>query len=269
LVHPEEHEFFLQRKMEFLMLNFTAKNVLVTGGSRGIGAATVKLFMKLGANVAFNYNKNYRKADTLAAECSKFPGKIIFHECDVSDYQEVQAFVGKVTEEFGSVEILVNNAGIWEYGRIEEMSVDSWRKTMQVNLDSVFYFTHFVARQMIEKQIKGSIINISSTAGQRGEAFHSHYAATKGAIISLTKSLATELGVHGIRVNSVAPGWVDTDMSAEAIASDPENIKSLMPLRFIPKAEDIAGPIIFLASELSRAITGEILNVNAGSVLCG
>jgi 3-oxoacyl-[acyl-carrier protein] reductase len=251
------------------MLNFSGKNVLVTGGSRGIGAATVKMFIQLGANVAFNYNKNYRKADTLATECSRFPGKIFFHECDVSDYQEVQAFVHKVEDEFSSIEILVNNAGIWEYGRVEEMSVDSWRKTMQINLDSVFYFTHFVVKSMLEKQIRGSIINISSTAGQRGEAYHSHYAATKGAIISFTKSLAVELGSSGIRVNSVAPGWVDTDMSAEAIAKNAEQIKSLMPLGFIPKAEDIAGPILFLASDLSRAITGEVLNVNAGSVLCG
>lgn len=251
------------------MLDFKGKNVIVTGGSRGIGAATVKLFMELGANVAFNYNKNYRKAENLAAECARYHGRVAFYECDVSDYQEVQGFVNKVIEQFDSIDILINNAGIWEYGKIEEMTVDNWRKTMQVNLDSVFYFTHFVIKHMLEQKIKGSIINISSTAGQRGEAFHSHYAATKGAIISLTKSLATELGPQGIRVNCVAPGWVNTDMSAPAIAEEGDKILSIIPLGFIPSAEDIAGPIVFLASDMARAVTGEIFNVNAGNVLCG
>lgn len=251
------------------MLDFTGKNVLVTGGSRGIGAATVKLFMQLGANVAFNYNKNYRLSENLANACASYPGKIFFTECNISDYQEVKGFVQKVIDKFSSIDILVNNAGIWEYGRVEEMSVDDWRKTMQVNLDSVFYFTHFVVRHMKENKIRGSIINISSTAGQRGEAFHSHYAATKGALISFTKSLATELGPDGIRVNSVAPGWVNTDMSADAIAETGDTIKDQLAVDFIPEAEDLAGPIVFMASDMARAITGEILNVNGGNVLCG
>ena len=251
------------------MLDFTGKNVLVTGGSRGIGAATVKLFMQLGANVAFNYNKNYRLSENLANACTSYPGEIFFTECNISDYQEVKGFVQKVIDKFSTIDILVNNAGIWEYGRVEEMSVDDWRKTMQVNLDSVFYFTHFVVRHMKENKIRGSIINISSTAGQRGEAFHSHYAATKGALISYTKSLATELGADGIRVNSVAPGWVNTDMSADAIAETGDKIKDQLAIDFIPEAEDLAGPIVFMASDMARAITGEILNVNGGNVLCG
>lgn len=251
------------------MLNFQGKHVIVTGGSRGIGAACVRLFRELGADVAFNYNKNFRAADNLAEACSRFSGRTIFHECNVSDYQEVQRFMQKIIDAFGTIDILVNNAGIWEYGEVESMSVDDWRKTLQVNLDSVFYFSKIIVRHMKEKEIPGRIINISSTAGQRGEAFHSHYAATKGAIISYTKSLATELGPSGIRVNSVAPGWVDTDMSAKSIQEEGEKIIAGIPLGYIPRAEEIAAPVVFLASEQASAITGEILNVNAGNVLCG
>lgn len=251
------------------MFDFKNKNVLVTGGSRGIGAATVKMFMQSGANVAFNYNKNYRLSDNLAIECAKYEGKIYFNECDVSDYSEVEGFVQKVIKQIGDIDILVNNAGIWEYGAVDELTVDSWRKTMQINLDSAFYFTHLIVKHMKEKGTKGSIINLSSTAGQRGEAFHSHYAATKGALISFTKSLATELGPDGIRVNSVAPGWVNTDMSAKTIEKEGEKIKDQISVGFIPEAEDLAGPIVFLASDMARAITGEILNVNGGNVLCG
>jgi 3-oxoacyl-[acyl-carrier protein] reductase len=225
--------------------------------------------MKTGANVAFNYNKNYRKAEQLADACNAYEGQVFFDECDVSDYQEVHGFVQKVLSKFSQIDVLVNNAGIWEYGAIDEMTVDQWRKTMQVNLDSAYYFTHFIVKHMKEKNVKGSIINVSSTAGQRGEAFHSHYAATKGALISFTKSLATELGPFGIRVNSVAPGWVNTDMSAAAIAEVGEKIKEQLAVDFIPEAEDLAGPIVFMASDLARAITGEILNVNGGNVLCG
>ncbi len=251
------------------MLEFKNKHVLVTGGSRGIGAATVKLFSRLGANVAFNYNKNYRAAEQVSNACQKNGVKVFFNECDVSDYQEVQSFVMKVLDHFGQIDILVNNAGIWEYGRIEEMPVDAWRRTMQINLDSVYYFSHVVIKHMKEQKVKGNIINISSTAGQRGEAFHSHYAATKGAIISFTKSLATELGPDGIRVNCVAPGWVDTQMSAEAIDKNRETYIEDMPIGFIPEADDIAGPVVFLASDMARTITGEILNVNGGNTLCG
>lgn len=251
------------------MIDLKGKNVLVTGGSRGIGAAIVAQFSKLGANVAYNYNKNFRAAQQLSDNLEKTDGKLFFAECDVSDFQEVQQFINKAIDKFDSIDILVNNAGIWEYGKIDEMPVDAWRRTMQINLDSVYYFSHVVSKHFIENDIKGTIINISSTAGQRGEAFHSHYAATKGGIISFTKSLSTELGPLGIRVNCVAPGWVDTDMSADAIQQAGDKITSIIPLGFIPSASQIAGPVVFLASDLASAITGEILNVNGGSVLCG
>ncbi len=251
------------------MLDFSGKNVLITGGSRGIGAACVRLFMQLGANVAFNYNKNYRAADQLSQECERYPGAVFFAECDVSDYQEVQLFINKVVDKFEKIDILVNNAGIWKEAHLDTFTVDEWRKMVQINLDSVFYFTTMLARHMKEHKIKGSIINISSTAGQVGETYHAHYAATKGAIISYSKSMCAELGDLGIRINCVAPGWVKTDMTAETMKKDEAKLKKKMALGFIPEAEDIAHGIAFLASDKSRAITGEVMNINAGSVLCG
>ena len=251
------------------MLDFRGKNVLVTGGSRGIGAATVKLFAELNANVSFNYHENENAASRVLAEIEPYRGKYLAEKCDIINPDEIKAFVAKTLQNFSSIDILVNNAGIWEYGAIDTMSANDWRRTIQVNLDSVFYFSQLVVSAMKKSKIKGRIINIASTAGQRGEAFHSHYAASKGAIISFTKSLATELGPDGILVNCVAPGWVDTDMSHEAILEEGDNIRNLIPLNKIPTADELAGPIIFLASEWSSAITGEIINVNSGSVLCG
>jgi 3-oxoacyl-[acyl-carrier protein] reductase len=251
------------------MLDFRGKNVLVTGGSRGIGAATVKLFAKLNANVSFNFHENENAASRVLAEIEPYKGKYLVEKCDVANPDEIKIFVSKTLQNFSSIDILVNNAGIWEFGAIDTMSASDWRRTMQINLDSVFYFTQLVVSAMKKSKIRGRIINIAFTAGQRGEAFHSHYAASKGAIISFTKSLATELGPDGILVNCVAPGWVDTDMSHEAILEEGDNLRNLIPLNKIPTAEELAGPIIFLASEWSSAITGEILNVNSGSVLCG
>jgi len=251
------------------MRSFKGKTVLVTGGSRGIGAATVKLFAKMGANVSFNYNKNRASAEKLVGDLKAYNTKYYFEQCDVSNHDRVKEFVAATINKFSTIDILVNNAGIWEYGAIDSMMEKDWQRTMQINLDSVFYFTKEVVVHMKEKKITGRIIHVSSTAGQRGEAFHSHYAASKGAIISFTKSLATELGPEGIYVNCVAPGWVKTDMSREAINQAGNGILDNFPLKKIPIADDIAGPIVFLASDWANAITGEILNVNSGSVLCG
>ena len=251
------------------MLDFTNKNVIITGGSRGIGAAAVKLFARLNANVSFNYHSNKNAADVVMNQINSFGAKYIAEKCDISDPDQIKLFVENTLNTFSSIDILVNNAGIWEYGAIDTMSAEEWRRTMQTNLDSVFYFTQLVVNAMKKGKSGGRIINIASTAGQRGESFHSHYAASKGAIISFTKSLATELGPEDILVNCVAPGWVDTDMSHEAILETGEKIRDLIPLKKIPDAEELAGPIVFLASEWATAITGEILNVNSGSVLCG
>jgi len=251
------------------MLSFKGKSVLVTGGSRGIGAATVNLFAELGASVAFNYHSNHTAAKEQLEKLNKFPGRYLGLVCDIKDSDQVEQFVNKAINEFSTIDILVNNAGIWEYGAIDKMSNEDWNKTIDINLNGVFYFTRAVVKHMKNKRIPGRIIHIASTAGQRGEAFHSHYAASKGAIISLTKSLASELGPDGITVNCVAPGWVDTDMSKETIKTDSDKILKDIPINRIPRAEDIAGPIVFLASQWANAITGEILNVNSGSVLCG
>jgi 3-oxoacyl-[acyl-carrier protein] reductase len=250
------------------MISFEGKNVLVTGGSRGIGAAIVKMFSKLGANIAFNYNKNLHAAEKLAQEAKRFGAEIFFDECDVRDLREVDSFCTRAIRTLGSIDILVNNAGIWEYAPIDKMTIDDWRRTIQTNLDGVFYFTRHIVRHMLENQIQGNIIHISSTAGQRGEPYYSHYAATKGAIISFTKSLAAELGPKGIRVNCVAPGWVKTDMAKEALQKDEAQIVAGIPLGFVGEPDDIAGPVVFLASNLARYINGEILNVNGGNVLC-
>jgi len=249
------------------MLDFKGKTVVVTGGSRGIGAATVKAFARAGANVAFSYNKNYKAALELAQKCERYDGDIFFAECDVSVYTEVEPFLEKVEKKFGTPHILVNNAGIWNAADFESITVDIWRKMLQINLDSVFYFTTLVARRMKENEIKGAIINIASTAGQQGETRHAHYAATKGAIISYTKSMAGELGPHGIRINALAPGWVRTDMSAAAIKENEADILKNMPLGNIPEADDIAPGILFLASDMARAMTGAVLSMNGGSVL--
>ena len=178
--------------------------------------------------------------------------------------------VGRVIEEWGAIDALVNNAGIWTYLEMGAGDTPAWKEMMAVNLDSLYYFTDAVVPAMKAGK-GGAIINVGSTAGIRGEALHSHYAATKGAVNALTKSWAAEFAPWGIRVNCVAPGWVETDMCTE-VFSDPaykESIRQSIPLKRIPPPEDLAGPILFLASDLARHITGAILNVNGGSVLSG
>jgi 3-oxoacyl-[acyl-carrier protein] reductase len=252
------------------MIDLSNQVVLITGGSRGIGAATARVFAKAGADVAFTYRGRDQKATELIEEIKKLGRRIKAYKGDNSKGDVVRKIVENVASEFGRIDVLVNNAGIWTYGEIDTMDEKVWDETMEVNLKGPFLFCRYVV-PIMKKQGGGKIINLSSTAGQRGEALHSHYAATKGALISLTKSLSTELGPYNIRVNSVAPGWVDTDMSSDAL-KDPklkEEIRRSIPLGRIPSAEDIAGPILFLASDLSRHVTGEILNVNGGSVLAG
>lgn len=187
---------------------------------------------------------------------------------DVAKYNAVQEMVDDFKAFFGKIDILVNNAGIWTEGAIESMSEQVWDETINVNLKSIYNCCRIVVPLMISAG-GGRIINLSSTAGQRGEPLHSHYAATKGAIISFTKSLAAELASKNILVNCVAPGWVYTDMSKEAYEEEGDKILNTIPLRRMATAEEIAGAILFLASDLATYITGEILNVNGGSVLCG
>jgi len=250
------------------MLNLSNQTILITGASRGIGRATAQMAAKAGATVAINYRQAKSEADSLVTEITKNGGKAAAFQADVGNYNETEKMINAVLQHFGQIDVLVNNAGIWTYGAIDTMPEEVWDETMDANLKSIYNCCRLVVPHMKVRR-SGKIINIASTAGQRGEAFHSHYAATKGAIISFTKSLAPELALHNIRVNCVAPGWVATDMSNDAIAEDGENITRLIPLGRAGTAEEIAGPILFLASDLASYITGEIFNVNGGNVLVG
>jgi 3-oxoacyl-[acyl-carrier protein] reductase len=250
------------------MIRLDGKVALITGASRGIGYATAAMMAQAGAAVVINFNRHRQPAEQLARSIQERGGQALPLQANVARRDDVERMVQRTLESFGRIDILVNNAGIWTYGEIDTMPDEVWDETMDVNLRGVFYCTRAVVPVM-KRQGGGKIINVSSTAGQRGEAFHSHYAATKGAIISFTKSLAVELAPYNILVNAVAPGWVDTEMSAEALRLEGEKITSQIPLRRAGRAEEIAGPILFLASDLASYITGEIVNVNGGNVLCG
>jgi 3-oxoacyl-[acyl-carrier protein] reductase len=251
------------------MIFLKDKVAVITGASRGIGRATAILFAQVGCNLLINFHKNEKAALEVKSEAEKFNITAKTFRADVSKKTEVDRMIKFAVEQFGKIDILVNNAGIWKYAEIEKMTEEQLKETMELNVNGVFYATTASVPHMI-KQKSGNIINISSTAGQRGEPLHSHYAASKGALISLTKSLAAELAPHNIRVNCVAPGWVDTDMSHESLTGDErDEILRTIPLGRATNPEEIAGAILFLASDLSAYITGEILNVNGGSVLCG
>ena len=253
-----------------MMIDIENQVAIITGGSRGIGAATATLLAKAGANIIITYNSNEKAAKEVQDEITSLGRKCVAIKANVSKPKNAKKVAEKAMQKFGQIDILVNNAGIWTYGEIGKISEEVWKETMEINLDGTFYMINAVVPYM-KKRHFGKIINVSSTAAQRGEAFHSHYAASKGGIISLTKSLAAELGVYNINVNSVAPGWVSTDMSYDVlrIPRHMEEVVKGIPLGRIPTGEDIAGPILFLASDLARHITGEILNVNGGSVLVG
>ena len=252
------------------MLKLEGKKALVTGGSRGIGAAAARLLAEAGCDVAITYRKDVSAAGEVLEEILVSGRCGIAIKAELSDSAAAKRVVKETVKSFGRIDILVNNAGIWKGGAVDELSDREWIETIDINLNGLFFITRETVRVM-KKQRWGRIINISSTAGQRGEAYHSHYAASKGAVISFTKSLCTELGEYNINVNAIAPGWVDTDMSASVVrdAKAAAAIRKGIPIGRIATPEDIAGPIVFLASDLANHITGEILNVNGGSVLVG
>lgn len=251
------------------MISLEGRKALITGGSRGIGAETAILFAKAGSDVAISYASRKYAAEEIQDKVRSLGRECLVFQADFSRKKELIQMVKNILETWGHIDVLVNNAGIWTYGEMGRMEGEVWQETIRVNLDSIYYVCNAVVPSMKARK-RGWIINVSSTAGVRGEAYHSHYAASKGAIISLTKSLAAELGPCGIRVNCVAPGWVDTDMCADVFRDKKfrKKVERSIPLQRIPTPEDIAGPILFLASELARHITGEVLNVNGGSVLC-
>jgi 3-oxoacyl-[acyl-carrier protein] reductase len=245
---------------------------VVTGGSRGIGAATVKLFAEAGCNVVFSYVRAARAAQQVVQSCRNASGSAEAVRADVSKLADARKLVATAIRRFGRLDILVANAGIWNAvpERIDSITEQEWDRMVDVNLKGVYMVIRCVVPHMISQK-KGRIIAISSTAGQRGEAFHTHYGAAKGGVISMVKGLSTELAPNNILVNAVAPGWVATDM-AKSVLEDPAQKRkatSVIPLRRFAKAEEIAMPILFLASDMSTYMTGEVININGGSVLCG
>jgi 3-oxoacyl-[acyl-carrier protein] reductase len=251
-------------------VNLKDRVALVTGGSRGIGRAAVECFVKLGANVIVNYVRDEKAASGVVSEAEGSGVGALAVQADVSDPAQAQKLADAAIERFGRVDFLVCNAGIWEGAPIDQMTEEVWDRTIDLNLKGTWAACHAAVPQMKRQQF-GRIVIVSSTAGQRGEANVSNYAASKGGQISFTKSLAAELGPFGINVNSVAPGWVDTDMCADVFAEPGyrKSIENGIPVGRVATPEDIAWPIVFLCTEWARHINGEILNVNGGSVLCG
>jgi 3-oxoacyl-[acyl-carrier protein] reductase len=250
------------------MISLAGQTALVTGGSRGIGRATALLLAHAGADVALTFHSRAAEAEAVAGEIRGLGRRAVTIGGDLADAAVVARMSEAVRREFGRLDCFVANAGIWPPDEVPlgELSLERWRATMAANLDAVFLSTKAALGLMGPG---GRVVIVSSTAGQRGEAFHSDYAATKGAVIALVKSLAVEYAPD-ILVNCVAPGWVDTDMCTPAFAGEGrERVRQTIPLRRIPPPGDIAGPILFLCSELARHVTGEVVNVNGGSVLCG
>ncbi len=250
-------------------IDLSPRTALVTGGSRGIGRACADLLARAGARVALNYVRDEAAANAAVKEIRAAGGEAMALAGDVSRPEDARQLVRDVVAAWQRLDIVINNAGIWEEDPAGEGRLDVWDRTYAVNVRGSFLVADAAVPHL--EKTGGTIVFVSSTAGQRGEARHSAYAASKGALISYTKSLAAELGPRGIRVNCVAPGWVDTDMSAGSLANPAEyaEILKLIPIGRVASAADIAGPVLFLVSDLARHLQGEVVNVNGGSVLAG
>lgn len=252
-----------------LAIDLSGKAAVVTGGSRGVGRAVALMLARAGAAVGISYRSRSADADAVVAEIRAAGGRAWAEAGDLSRRGDADALFAKAKKEFGGIDIFVGNAGLWEPAdaQLADMTDEQWRRTMAVNLDSIFFTTRAAVRVMNDA---GRIVLVSSTAGQRGEAGHGDYAASKGALISLVKGVAVELAPRQITVNAVAPGWIDTEMAALPFQdSGRARIEANIPIGRVASADDVAGPIVFLCSVFARHITGEILNVNGGSVLCG
>jgi 3-oxoacyl-[acyl-carrier protein] reductase len=250
-------------------IDLTPRTALITGGSRGIGRAAADLLARAGARVAINYRSDEESANAAVQEIRAAGGEAMALAGDVSQPEQARQLVRDVVKAWERLDILVNNAGIWEEDVAGRGDIEVWDRTYAINLRGAFLVTDAAVPHLIRHG--GAIVFVSSTAGQRGEARHSAYAASKGALISYTKSLADELGPRGVRVNCVAPGWVETDMTAATLSNPAQRleIERDIPLGRIASPSDIAGPILFLVSDLARHIQGEVVNVNGGSVLAG
>ncbi len=253
------------------MIDLQDRVALVTGGSRGIGigAATCRLLAEAGADVAVHYATSREAAARVAAEVEALDRRALLLAADLRDPSQADDLPRRLEEAWGRLDILVHNAGVWTHGPLADMTPEVWGETLRINLEAVYRITR-ASLAALERSDHACIVNVASTAAQRGEAEHAHYAASKSALLGWTKSLAVELG-PGIRVNAVAPGWVETEMVTEALG-DTSRMQGV--LREIPRGRiglprDVAGAIVFLASDLAAHITGEVLNVNGGSVRCG
>jgi 3-oxoacyl-[acyl-carrier protein] reductase len=254
------------------MISLAGKAALVTGGSRGIGAATVRLFARAGADVVFNFHRNRESAAQLEQETRKHGTRIESMKADVGKTTDSKKLVNFARERLGRLDILVANAGVWNHedAPIEDLSEKDWDEMIRVNLKSVYATVHSAVPHMIA-QGGGRIVAVSSVAGQKGTAFHSHYSATKGAIISFAKALASELARYNILVNCVAPGLVETDIWKSTPKSSPK-LKAMLaayPLQRMATPEEVAGPILFAVSDLATFMTGEVININGGFFNCG
>lgn len=251
------------------MIDLYGKTALVTGGSRGIGAAIVRKLAQAGASVAFTYRRDTKRAKALEAEVQSLGQNCLALQADAASYRDVRRAVARTISRFGAISILVNNAGIWKRARLESLSEREWDETMNVNLKGTFFFCKEVVPHM--KRGGGKIINIASTAGQRGEPFHSHYAASKGGVIAFTKSIGVELARFNIQANCVSPGWVDTDMTSGVLGkrSSRRAIEAAIPRGRVATPEEVSESVLFLASSLSNHLVGSVISVNGGSVLSG
>jgi 3-oxoacyl-[acyl-carrier protein] reductase len=251
-----------------LVIDLQGKVALVTGGSRGIGAACCRMLARAGCDVGIGYRTRADAAARVVRDVEAEGRRAVAIPGDLAHSMAATAAVEQTVAELGRLDILVANAGIWTGVPVETMTDADLARMLAVNLSSAFYLARAAGPRMRESG-GGSIVFVASTAGQRGEAGHSHYAASKGGVLALVKSLAVELGPEGIRVNAVAPGWIRTDMTEESLR--PENIgealKEPIPLGAPGEPEDVAGAVVFLASSLARHITGATINVNGGAVL--
>jgi 3-oxoacyl-[acyl-carrier protein] reductase len=248
---------------------FRGKTAIVTGASRGVGRATAVRLAEAGANVVVNYLQQHAEADETVRLCKETGADAIAVAGDTSDFASATEIARRAVEQFGGIDLLVLNAGIWEGAPIEEMSEETWNRVLNTNLKAAWAMSKACVPAM-KKRDKAAIVLVSSTAGQRGEANYSNYAASKGGQISFTKALASEL-CPKIRVNCVAPGWIETAM-VRPIFEDKKYEQSVIdsiPLKRIATTDDVALSICFLLSDWSQHITGEVLNINGGAVLCG
>lgn len=239
------------------------KNVIITGASRGIGRGIALVFAKHGANVAFTYNASVQPAEDLENELTKLGVKAKAYKSDASDYEQAEQFVQDVINDFGSIDAVVNNAGITKDNLLMRMSEEDFNKVIQVNLNSVFNLTKAVLRPLL-KQKKGSIINISSVVGVKGNAGQANYAASKAGVIGFSKSTALELGSRNIRCNVIAPGFIETEMTAKLDEKTVDSWRQAIPLKRGGQPEDVANACVFLASDMSAYITGQTINVDGG-----